>query len=344
MKHLYKILILAISLVIMADAVFASGGNRTGTGGAAQLLIPVGARSIAMGSSTIASAEGLEALYWNPAGVAITNRNAEVTFSHMNYIADIGVEYGAVSARLEGVGVFAFNVKSLSIGDILITTTKDPDGTGSTYNPQMLSTGLSYSRALTDNIAVGLTGTFITETLGEVSANGFAFDVGVLYKNLASIQGLSFGIAVKNLGPQMQYDGSGLLYQAEVSDFNRPAGLSKIDSAPFELPSQFEIGFSYVPVIDESNALLFTGSFQNQNFSADEYKLGAEYGYNNLFFIRGGYSFASNLEGGSEYIYGLTAGVGVNYTSGNIDLLFDYAYRDVKFFESNHVFSLSVGF
>ena len=53
MKHIYKILILAISLVIMVDAVFASGGNRTGTGGAAQLLIPVGARSIAMGSSTI---------------------------------------------------------------------------------------------------------------------------------------------------------------------------------------------------------------------------------------------------------------------------------------------------
>lgn len=334
---------MAISLVIMVDAVFASGGNRTGTGGAAQLLIPVGARSIAMGGSTIASVEGLEALYWNPAGIAHTDRNAEVMFSHMSYIADIGVEYGAVSASIEGVGVFAFNVKSLSIGDILVTTTQDPDGTGSTFNPQMLSTGLSYSRALTDNIAVGLTGTFISETLGAVSANGFAFDVGVLYKNLANVQGLSFGIAVKNLGPQMQYDGSGLLYQSEINDFNRQAGLTKIESAPFELPSQFEIGFSFMPSLDETNSLLFTGSFQNQNFSADEYKLGAEYSYNNLFFLRGGYSFASNLEGG-EYIYGMTAGIGVNYSSGDIDLIVDYAYRDVKYFQSNHIFSVAVGF
>jgi hypothetical protein len=343
MKHIYKILILAISLVIMADVVLASGGNRTGTGGATQLQIPVGARSIAMGSSTIASAQGLEALYWNPAGIAITDRNVELVFSHMNYIADIGVEYGAVSARIEGIGVFAFNVKALSVGDIAITTTQDPDGTGSTFNPQMLTTGLSYSRALTDNIAVGLTGTFITETLGEVSASGFAFDIGVLYNNLADISGLGFGIAIKNLGPQMQYDGSGMLYQAEVDQFNRPAGLTKIDSAPFELPSQFEIGLSYMPSIDESNAVLFTGSFQNQNFSADEYKLGAEYSYNKMFFVRGGYSFASNLEG-SEYIYGMTAGIGVNYNSGDIDLLFDYAYRDVEYFESNHVFSIAVGF
>jgi hypothetical protein len=343
MKQIYKILILAISLVFMVDAVFASGGNRTGTGGAAQLLIPVGARSIAMGGSTIASAEGLEALYWNPAGVSRTDRNVEVLFSHMSYIADIGVEYGAVSAGIEGIGVFAFNVKTLSIGDILITTTQDPDGTGSTYSPQMLSTGLTYSRALTDNIAVGLTGTFITETLGEVSANGFAFDIGVLYRNLADISGLSFGIAIKNLGPQMQYDGSGLLYQADVTEFNRPAGLSKIDSAPFELPSQFEIGLSYIPALDETNSLLLTGSFQNQNFSADEYKLGAEYGYNDMFFVRGGYTFASNLEG-SEYIYGMTAGVGINYKSGGIEFIVDYSYRDVKYFESNHVFSLALGF
>jgi hypothetical protein len=343
MKHINKILILAISLVIMVDAVFASGGNRTGTGGAAQLLIPVGARSIAMGGSTIASAEGLEALYWNPAGIAHTNQGAEVIFSHMSYIADIGVEYGAVSANIEGFGVLAFNAKFLSIGDILITTTQDPDGTGSTYNPQMLTTGLSYSRALTDNIAVGLTGTFISETLGEVKASGFAFDIGVLYRNLADVQGLSFGIAIKNLGPQMQYDGSGLLYQSDVDDFNRPAGLSKIESAPFELPSQFEIGFSYMPSLNETNALLFTGSFQNQNFSADEYKLGAEYSYDNLFFLRGGYSFASNLED-SEYIYGMAAGIGINYNSGDIALKVDYAYRDVKYFQSNHVFSLAVGF
>ena len=36
--------------------------------------------------------------------------------SHMNYIADIGVDYGAVAANFEGLGVFSLSIKSLSVG------------------------------------------------------------------------------------------------------------------------------------------------------------------------------------------------------------------------------------
>ena len=114
-------ILLGISVVT-----FGSGGNRTGTGGASQLSIPVGARSIAMGGANIASAFGIEALYWNPAGVAKLDKSVSVTFSHMSYIADIGVEYGAVAANIEGFGVVSFSVKSLAIDDILVTTTQDP--------------------------------------------------------------------------------------------------------------------------------------------------------------------------------------------------------------------------
>lgn len=343
MKKTYKLFVIITSLLFICSTVFASGGNRTGTGGAAQLLIPVGARSIAMGGANIATASGVEALFWNPAGVAQTNYSVDVMFSHMNYIADIGVEYGAVATKIEGFGVLSFNVKSLSIGDILITTTTDPDGTGSTFTPQMLTAGLGYSRALTDNISVGVVGTLINETLGDVDATGFAFSVGVLYNNLADIGGLSFGIAVKNLGPEMQFDGSGLLYESEVDDFNRQPQLAKYDSAPFELPSQFELGFAYKRTINEMNSLLVSTSYQNNNFSADEYRVGAEYAYENTFFIRGGYTFAPQIEN-DEFIYGMTAGVGVNYLLGGVDVKVDYAYRDVEFFESNHVFSVMLGF
>jgi uncharacterized cupredoxin-like copper-binding protein len=124
-------------------------------GGAAQLLIPVGARGIAMGNANIASSTGVEALFWNPANVASMNRSVDVMFSHMNYIADIGVEYGAVAASVEGFGVLGFHVKSLSIGDIDVTTTEQPDGTGQKFTPQMLTAGVTFSRQLTDNIAVG---------------------------------------------------------------------------------------------------------------------------------------------------------------------------------------------
>lgn len=343
MKSIYKILILAFSLLFTSTTIIASGGNRTGTGGAAQLLIPVGARSISMGGANIASASGLEALFWNPAGVAKTRNNVDVTFSHMSYIADIGVEYGAVGAKIEGFGIISFNIKALSVGNILITTTRDPDGTGSTYSPQMMTAGLGFSRALTENISVGIVGTLIRETLGDVDATGFAFNVGIIYDNLAEINGLSFGIAIKNLGPQMQFDGAGLLYESAVDDFNRPPQLSKYQSAPFELPSQFELGFSYMPLFDNINSLIISTSYQNNNFSADEYKVGGEYTFNNSLFVRGGYTFAPQVEG-DEYIYGLSAGMGVKYDMSGMELKADYAFREVDIFDSNHVFSVSIGF
>lgn len=343
MKKLISLLTVVFTLLLMLDVAYAGGGNRTGTGGASELMIPVGPRGIAMGQSNISTSYGIESLFWNPAGVAKMNNSADVMFSHMSYIADIGVEYGAVSANFEGFGVLSFSLKALDVGDILVTTTQNPDGTGDTYSPTMITAGLSYSRQLTERIGVGLTANFISEKLGEVSASGVAFNVGVIYDDLADINGLSVGVVMKNIGPEMKYDGSGLYTQAFVEGYNRPPQYYKIDAAPFELPSTFEIGLGYKPQLDEMNSLQFSGTFQNNNFSADEYKFGAEYGYNNTFFIRGGYQFAPNIDS-DEYIYGLTAGVGINYDFEGIGLRIDYAFRDVDFFDGNHVFALSLGF
>jgi len=337
MKNNIRFIILAIALLLAVDCIYAGGGNRTGTGGASQLLIPVGVRGMAMAGGNVATSAGVEALFWNPAGTSKNINSANVMFSHMDYIADIGVEYGAVSANFEGFGVLSFA--------ILVTTTQDPDGTGKTFSPQMLVAGVTYARQLTERISVGVTANLVTETLGEVSASGMAFDVGVVYDNLAEINGLSFGVVMKNVGPQMQYDGSGLLQEAEVSGFNRPPGLVQINSAPFELPSTFELGLGYRPkLLDDMNSILITTSFKNNNFSDDEYKVGLEYGYNNMFFLRGGYTFAPEQAFEDSYIYGFTGGVGIDYSFESISIKVDYAYRYVKDFDGNHVFGVSLGF
>jgi len=326
----------------MLDVAYAGGGNRTGTGGASELLIPVGPRGIAMGESTVSTAYGLEALFWNPAGVARMDNSSEVLFSHMSYIADIGVEYGAVAANFEGFGALALSIKALSIGDVPVTTTQNPDGTGATFSPQMVVAGLSYSRELTDRISVGLTGNFISETLGDVSASGVAFDVGVIYDDLADLSGLSMGVVIKNVGPNMTYSGTSLLVQGSVGELNRPPQYYTIDAAPFELPSNFQLAAGYKPVIDEMNTLQFSGIYQNNNFSGDEAKLGAEYGYNNMFFIRAGYQLA--LQETDNYIYGFTAGVGIDYEIEGFGFKVDYAFRDTEFFDGSHIFALTLGF
>ncbi|MBV6420001.1 MAG: hypothetical protein DAHOPDDO_01227 [Ignavibacteriaceae bacterium] len=342
MKKLISSLTVVLTLLLMLDVAYAGGGNRTGTGGAAELLIPVGPRGIAMGESTVSTAYGLESLFWNPAGVARMDNSSQVIFSHMSYIADIGVEYGAVAANFEGFGALALSIKALAIGDIPITTTQNPDGTGATFSPQMIVAGLSYSRELTDRISVGLTGNFISETLGDVSASGVAFDVGVIYNDLADLNGLSFGVVLKNIGPNMTYSGTSLLVQGSVGELNRPPQYYTIDAAPFELPSNFQLAAGYQPVIDEMNSLQFSGIYQNNNFSGDEVKLGGEYGYNDMFFVRAGYQFAT--QEADNYIYGFTAGAGVNYNIEGFGIQFDYAFRDTEFFDGSHIFALTLGF
>jgi hypothetical protein len=343
MKSINIFIILFLVLLLGLDKIYAGAGNRTGTGGASQLLIPVGVRGISMGEQGVASASGVEALFWNPAGISKMKNSTEVMFSHMSYIADIGLEYGAVSANFGSFGIVSLSVRSLSVGDIPVTTTRDPDGNGTMYSPQYLTAGLSFSKQLNDRISVGLTANYVTESIGNTSASGVAFDIGVVYDNLADFSGLSFGLVLKNLGPQMRYDGSALYVQADVTGYNRPPGYYKITSASYELPTVFELGFSYRPQIDEINSLLALATFQNNNFSDDEYRLGLEYGYDKMFFVRGGYSLSPQALK-DTYIYGLTAGLGINYQFEGLDLNVDYAFRDVKYFDANHIFSITVGF
>ena len=157
--------------------------------------------------------------------------------------------------------------------------------------------------------------------------------------------GLSFGVVMKNVGPNMKYDGSALYQQADVTTFNRPPQFYKVDAAPFELPSTFELGLAYKPkLLDDMNSVLITTAFKNNNFSDDEYKLGLEYSYNDMFFIRGGYTFAPNQAVEDTYIYGFTGGAGINYAFESISIRVDYAYRYAKYFDGNHIFGVSLGF
>ena len=342
MKNIFRYLTLATIVLFGVGSVYAGGGNRTGTAGASQLLVPVGPRGIAMGESNVASATGLEALFWNPAGVAIMDNSASLTFSHQDYIADIGVEYGAVAAHFEGFGVLSFSIKSLGIGDIPVTTTTHPDGTGQTFSPRDLVAGITYAKRLTDKISVGVTANLVSETIDQVSASGFAFNVGVMYQDLADITGLSFGVVMKNIGSQQTFSGPGLLTIATVNDQHRPPNFTSINSAAFDLPASFELGLSYAPKIDEHNSLLLTSLFQNNNFSEDTYKFGLEYGYDNILFIRGGYQLQAKAS--ATFIYDYSAGVGLNYDLSGIVVEVDYAYKHSDFFGGNHIFGVSFKF
>ena len=333
-----------IALTIAAGGnLYAGRGDKSGTSAAPELLIPVGGRGIALGGSSLAIAMGIDAIYWNPAGLSRSKYKTEAMFSHMSYIADIGVEYVAVGSTFEGFGTIGLSLKTLSFGDFEITTEDNPDGTGQTFSPTFVTMGLTYSRLLTDRISVGITTNLISERIDRVSATGVGFNFGVQYSGFVGVGGLNIGVAVKNIGPAMKFDGPGLLREASATDVLRPASFYKIEAASDELPSIIEIGMGYSYQFEQQNVFTVSTLFQNNNLSDDEYKFGLEYGYDNTFFLRGGWSIAQETVTDS-YIYGGTVGAGVHYGFSGLDFSFDYAFRAAKFFGGTHVFALALGF
>ncbi len=342
-----SVVCLVVILGMVVTTAGAANKDRIGTAGAQELLIPVGARGLALGASSMVFAQGVDALYWNPAGLGRIDRSVEAMVSQMSYIADISVTYGAIGVNAGELGALGFSLKSLSFGNIPVTTENFPDGTGEQYSPSFLNLGVTYSKLLTDRISVGLTATLVSEKIMSTSATGVALNVGIQYRNLG-IQGLDLGIAIRNFGPNMTYDGTNLLRLATPQEGIRGTTYYKVQAASFELPSSMEIGVGYSRKLDDQNTVLIGAMFRNNNYQDDEYSLGGEYSFNNMFFVRGGYQFSPQTDkdptGSSSYIYDYTLGAGVQYEVGGLNLEFDYAYRHVRYFDGNNAVTLRVGF
>ncbi len=322
--------------------------KRIGTAAATELLIPVGARDLAMGGASLALSQGVDAIFWNPAGLARQTNAAEGTLTTMSYIADIRVNYGAVGLMFSGFGTVGFSVKTLDFGDIPLTTNDDPENlSGRTYSPTLLSVGLTFSRSFTDAITAGGTFKVISEKMGRVSGSGFALDLGVQYHNIGGFKGLHMGLALKNIGPQVSFDGTGLLRRGTSSDGRRAEQFYSSKGASFELPSSVELGLTFSRNVNESLSWSVNGTFANNNLGLDGYRGGAELGYKSGaigFAARGGIELSPTESGVDEQIFGPTFGFGLSYAATGLDLTLDYAYRQVDFFDSNNMFTLKFGF
>ncbi len=352
MNTIIKVLCRAVVLLIMISTVaFAGGENRAGTSAAPELLIPIGARYLSMGGAPIGDATGIEAIFWNPAGLDRADRSANAFFSNRRFIADISINSFAVSGKF-GFGTLGLSLRAYDIGDINVTTEEAPDGTGEIFNPTYFTAGLTYSRQLADRVAIGINANVVNESFGRVSATGFAFDIGVQYSNLVGINGFSTGVVVKGIGPAMQYGGSGLWVPATAQGSDRGVTFYQVQAASFDLPSVIEIGLSYRLSLDDMNTFTFAGSFQNNNYAYDEYRVGVEYSYNQVLFLRAGNNFAANVPAGQQNVFqnpktlqNITFGVGLNFNDiGGTNVSLDYAFVPAEYFSNNHVIELRVGF
>ncbi len=346
MSQLNRLLFTFFLLVSWSIVTLGSGTEKAGSAAAAELRIPIGARHLAMGGSQIAAVTGLDAVFWNPAGLDFSESNANAMFSYRKYFADMSINNVAVSSKFGDLGSIGFSFSSFNIGDINVTTINQPDGTGQIVNPTYFILGLTYSNKITDRIAIGVNFKLVKESFGRVSASAFTIDAGVQYRDLMNVKGLSLGVAVKNLGGSMKYDGNGTFVSATQTGSDREPTWYKIDAASNPLPSEMSLGLSYKAELDDVNALTIATTYTNNNYTFDDYKAGLEYSYDNTLYLRGGYIYSPLATDDNPNIFGTYSfGAGLNFMQfTNINLSLDYAFVPVEYFDVNHVFSLRIGF
>lgn len=288
---------------------------------------------------------GIESIFWNPAGLVRTEKSINAMFSRRNYIADININFAGASIDWEGFGTLALTLRSFDIGKIPVTTVFFPDGTGELYEPNVFVLGATYSRLLTDRTSVGVNVNILSESFPGASASGTSFDVGMQYTSFLNVPNLSIGVVLKNFGASMRYDGSRLFREAVAVDVDRKATFYKVEAAEFDLPSVIDLATNYRVELGEANSLDVGVTFQNNQSAQDEFRFIANYNLGDLLSVRASF-LSSEDEGDLENIFASFAiGGTLNLQAlTGVDLSIDYGYIDTDFFDANQVFSLRFGF
>ncbi|MDD5765400.1 MAG: PorV/PorQ family protein [Candidatus Marinimicrobia bacterium] len=343
MKKRYLMIGLLILLIISSQSVFASA-PKLGTAGASELLIPMGAKNVAVGGSNIANVSGTDAIYWNPAGLAMVKTGA-ASFTQMSYFADMKVSYLAAAVNAQRIGTFGVSLQILSIGDIPVTTDLMPEGTGEVLSPDYLTLGVTYAKRFTDRILFGTNAKLISEKIGTMSASAAAFDFGLQY---VSPWGIAFGVTMKNIGSSIKFDGTGIEFDSPITyaDPSATTRKTKLDMASHELPTSMNLGLAYTYDLASLGKVNFTGSYNNNSFEIDHVNFGAEYGFNNMLFVRAGYTkvlYPDDWEYDTTSQFGLSFGLGLNLKLAGSNIAFDYANRPMELFDANQYFAVSFG-
>jgi hypothetical protein len=297
-----------------ADAAHAQTG--IATEGAPFLLLPIGARALALGQAVVADQPGTEAVWWNPAGLARAERR-EVAIHHYQSVIGTG---DALSILVPSslLGVITASVYILNFGEQPIQPASGPP-IGSIL-PRNLVYAATYATPIGSRINAGLTFKVVqlrVDCTGACagiptgSASSSAIDAGAQYTMPGPVP-IAIGAVVRHLGPRLQ------VKDREQAD---------------PLPTRIQIGAAYrvtpleryAPDVDVRVSADVIDELGLESPSA---RFGADLGWRKRAHLRAGYVFK---ESENSEQYGPSLGLGVAAGNLFIDLgrLFDSFSSDV---------------
>jgi len=301
-------------LTLLAVTLLASRASATemfekvGTVGFQFLEIGAGARGVGMGEAMVGAAEGIESIYWNPAGLRDVVRPT-VTFAYGTWPAGISHQFAAFAMQPGFVpGVVAISVTALQMDAMEVLTADSPDGVGVMFDAGDLAVGLTYTRIFTDKFSAGGTLKWVHSSLGDLSVlnepglgdyyvEGFVGDFGTLYDT--GFQSLKIGLAIQNMGPELTFN-----------------------EEPVPMPATFKFGVAMNIFETPGQTVVVAGEFRHPSDTSEKINVGAEYRLQERYFLRAGYKAGYDEET-------FTAGAGVLIPIGSMGRLgLDYSYSD----------------
>ncbi|MDC1069004.1 PorV/PorQ family protein [Candidatus Kapabacteria bacterium] len=318
------------------------GFSKAGSAGGQFLKIGPGARANAMGGAATAVVNDLSAIHWNPAGVAAID-DIQVYVSYTSWFADYQQNYAAIAAPINDDFTVSVFFLSFGVNDIPVTTINRPDGTGSNYSVNDVMFGAGFHGNLTEQFSFGINAKYVQNAFETVSAGGFAFDIGTMYDT--NIEGIKLGFSIHNLSAERTYSGTALQVQTnQIDNVKSPDnGGTQSDLAvvvpawPFSLPLIFRAGLSKDIIDSEKHYLLASADFVTMSDAPEQFALGAEYTWNDILSLRGGYYYGNDQ-------LGLSGGAGIKYLSGDFDGTLEYSANPTNNFGFIHRLNVIMDF
>lgn len=318
------------------------------------LTITPDARHAGLGDAGVASSPDASATYWNPAKLTFFESAYGGSFSYTPWLGkitnDMWIAYLNGYYKITREQTIGVSMKYFDMGDFYARSQDNIEE--GTFNPRDFAFDFTYSRLLTENFSVGLTGRFIhsnllgnyngTSIVDTKPGNSVAVDVGVYYNTElkgAKTHTLSLGAVISNIGPKLSNSNDdnrsplptnlkwGATYTIDLDPFNSFSFL--LDFNKLLVPSpQLETDDDGNPIMVIPNKSLISGMFSSFSDAPDGFSeemkeiiinMGVEYWYNHTFAGRVGYFSEAQLKGNRKY---LTVGLGFRKNKFGMDIAY----------------------
>ncbi|HEX7574149.1 MAG TPA: PorV/PorQ family protein [Bacteroidota bacterium] len=338
-------LVLLVIAAMLPGTAFAQ--SKVGTTAAQFLGISVGGRAIAMGSAYVADNQDVTSLYWNPGAVSQTNKT-EFAFVNTEWLVGTKFRWMGLLFNPDGENAVGVSLTMLDYGEEDVNTVANPEGTGQRWSAKDIAVGLSYSRRLTDKFSIGGSAKYINQSIWNESASTFTFDAGLLF--VTDFNGMRIGMSMSNFGGDLTLSGRDLLNRVDIDPNNSGSNKTLVGSLktdPWPMPLLFRVGVAMDIVKNDEITTTVAVDALRPNDNSESVNIGAEIGWRNMLFLRGGYKslFAKEPAFSKDTQQdGLTLGAGLRYRLEGIAFIeVNYAYMQFGLFGNLNTIAVAIG-